>query len=387
MANNMKYWVNILHIYQPPTQEREVVEKVSNESYALILKLLATYPRLKITLNVSGSLLELLQKYGREDIIDGIRKFALEGRIELLGSAMYHPILPLLSAKEIERQIRLNDALLKNCFGDGNTHRGFYLPELAYSKKVASILKKLGFAFIVLDEIHSEMGVDSSTAYHMKGSGLGVIFRNTEFSKTFPPEYISTAKENMKGDYLVTMHDGELYGHWHRDDRGYYERVFTNPEIEMLTASEYLSRLTQKETISVREANWESTPQELGAKIPFGLWNHPQNIIHTRLNGFKNFVLKTVAAAEADPGYAKARDYADKGVASCAWWWASERKIGPFSPVSWNPTEIEKGAKQLLLAVRELQNIDENIKLRAEKLFLRIHTLVWEKHWREHKRG
>ncbi|MDD5068615.1 MAG: hypothetical protein PHN89_03385, partial [Candidatus Pacebacteria bacterium] len=83
----------------------------------------------------------------------------------------------------------------------------------------------------------------------------------------------------------------------------------------------------------------------------------------------------------------KARKYADKGVASCAWWWASERKIGPFSPVSWNPTEIEKGAKQLLLAVRALSNVDEKIKLKAEKLFAKLHELIWEKHWKDHKNG
>ncbi|MDD5050697.1 MAG: polysaccharide deacetylase family protein [Candidatus Pacebacteria bacterium] len=382
----MKYWVNILHIYQPPTQEKEVIEKVSNESYSLILKLLEKYPTLKITLNINGSLVELLEKYGRADIIDGIRKYAIEGRIELLGSAMYHPILPLLSKKEIERQIRLNEDVLRKYFGDAYKMAGFYLPELAYGPKIASLLKKLGFTFLVLDETHAEVKVDPEVRYVLKGNGLNVIFRNSEFSKTFPPEYISKNKEKF-ANYIITLHDGELYGHWHTDDRGFYERIFTDKEVQNLTASEYLSRLSKKETISVREASWESTKEELAEKIPFGLWDDPRNIIHKRLNLFRNFVLKTVEGAQGDLEYGKARKYADKGVASCAWWWASERKIGPFSPVSWNPTEIEKGAKQLLLAVRSLANADEKTKLKAEKLFAKLHTIIWEKHWKDHKNG
>ncbi|MDD4989283.1 MAG: polysaccharide deacetylase family protein [Candidatus Pacebacteria bacterium] len=383
----MKYWVNILHIYQPPTQEREVIEKVSDESYSLILRLLEKYSNLKITLNVSGSLVELLLKYGRKDIIDGIRKFAEEGRIELLGSAMYHPILPLLSRAEIERQIRLNETVLKEYFGDVYKTRGFYLPELAYSKRVAGVLKKLGFSYFILDETHALSLINPDIAYSLKGNGLSVIFRNTEFSKTFPPEYIYKNKDKVKSEHLVTLHDGELYGHWHRDDIGFYERIFTHTEIKTLTASEYLSSLSKKETIEVREANWESTKKELDEKIPFGLWDDPRNIIHKRLTLFKNFVLKIIKCAKLDSGYGKARNYADKGIASCAWWWASERKIGPFSPVSWNPTEIEKGARQLLLSVRSLQDIDEKKKLRAEKMFAGLHKIIWEKHWKDHKNG
>ena len=383
----MKYWVNILHIYQPPTQEKEVVEKVSDESYTLILKLLRTYPSLKITLNINGSLIELLEKFGRKDILEGIKEFAGEGRIELLGSAMYHPILPLLSKAEIERQIRLNEEILKKYFGEAYKTRGFYLPELAFSKKVADAVKKLGFSFLVLDETHSEIKVNNDVAYFLKGNGLAVIFRSTEFSKTFPPEYIFNNKDKIQSEYLVTLHDGELYGHWHKDDKGYYERIFTDASIKTLTASEYISGLVRKEIVAVREANWESTKQELEEKIPFGLWDDPRNVIHRRLNSFKNFVLKTVESSRSDIGYELARKYADKGVASCAWWWASERKIGPFSPVSWNPTEIEKGAKQLLFAVRSLQDVDAELKLKAEKLFAKLHTIIWEKHWKEHKNG
>ena len=48
-------WVNFLHIYQPPYQEPEVVQKISRESYWPLVKTLAENSNAKITLNFSRS--------------------------------------------------------------------------------------------------------------------------------------------------------------------------------------------------------------------------------------------------------------------------------------------------------------------------------------------
>ncbi len=382
----MLYWIDILHLYQPPTQSKEVVDKVVHESYEKILNLFETYPNLRLTINLSGSLIELLEKYGYQHIINGFRKYAGEGRLELLGSAMYHPILPLLTGKEIERQINLNTAILKKHFKAFFKPRGFYVPEMAYGKNIEKIIKKNGFSWIVLDEIHNKNPVHASVRYTSTG-GLGIIFRNTSFSKSFPPESIYTNRGKITGNYLVTAHDGELYGHWHTNDYGYYDKSFTDPAITMLTASEYLHRLTTAETVSLVEANWESTAEELSAHIPYGLWQHPANGIHKKLESLKKYALKILKENQENSHYDRARKHADKGLASCAWWWASERQIGPFSPLAWNPEEIEKGAQALLTAVRSLRNIDEKIYMDAEALFNKVHEAVWQKHWKKHPNG
>ena len=53
-------WINFLHIYQPPYQEPEVVQKISKESYWHLVEVLKRNPQAKITLNFSGCLLEHL---------------------------------------------------------------------------------------------------------------------------------------------------------------------------------------------------------------------------------------------------------------------------------------------------------------------------------------
>lgn len=379
-------WINFLHIYQPPTQTAEILKLVTEESYLKIIELVETYPNLKITLNISGSLIELWDNHGYKSLIERFRKQIEAGKIELVGSAMYHPILPLLDEVEVVRQVELHNEICKKHFGTTYRPTGFFLPEMAYSKKVGIILKDLGFSWLILDEIHfPDRKPNSHIKYTIKESGLKVVFRNRLISKMFPPEWVVTHLSEIKQSYLVTAHDGELYGHWHKHDNGFYKKAFSNPTISFLTVSEYLVELYTTETISAREASWESEDTELTEKVPYSLWADPKNPIHKKLEKFKKDVLQTIKTHASDNEYKKARTHLDKGLASCAWWWASGKKLTPVSAVSWNPTEIERGLKELLLAIRALSDIPAKTKISFEKKSAEISSLVWSIHWNKAK--
>lgn len=375
-------WINFLHIYQPPTQTKDVVEKVTKESYRLIINLLKKYPRLALTMNINGSLLEHWDNFGFQDVISDFKFLAETGRIELVGSAMYHPILPLVPLSEIRNQIILHNQISERLLGKSFKPRGFYLPEMAYSTEVGEVIKEMGFEWIILDEIHLGKKVDPSIRYIIEEFDLSVIFRNKAVSHTFPPESIFK-KSLIEVPYLITAHDGEMYGHWHKDDRGYYEKAFTNHDIEFLHASEYLKSLQKIKKIKVSRASWESTKEELDAGIPYGLWKHPENEIHNQLWELANLVSTTVKNNSHDPGFKTSSNHLSRGLSSCTWWWSSERKLGPFSPITWNPTEIERGATELLFAIRDLKKIDSKIKTQAEEKFKEIKEHVWNKHWQK----
>ena len=106
----MVYWAPILHFYQPPTQFPAVLKRICDESYRPLIALLGEFERARATVNINGSLTQMLLDCGHQDIVDGLRRLAEGGRIEFLGSAMYHPILPLIPESEIARQIQLNQA-------------------------------------------------------------------------------------------------------------------------------------------------------------------------------------------------------------------------------------------------------------------------------------
>ncbi len=391
-------WVNFLHIYQPPTQSKGVIDQVMRESYELIIALLKRYPKVRLTVNINGSLIELLLRDGHAGFISELASFVREGRVELVGSAMYHPILPLISADLARRQIMRNEEILRTHFGSDLKLRGFYFPEMAYSPAAGKIVKDMGYEWIILDELHAETDrpgmIDPRTRYVDADNGLGVVFRNNEYSKTFPPEYIVTklaaarakgGDENAIGEYLVTAHDGELYGHWHTDDKGFYEKAFTSPDIHMITVSEYLDGLSaaksETKKIGLKTASWESLPTELEEGTSFWLWSAPGNVIQDRLWHFANACALVVSQHSADPHAGEAETLLDKGFASCAWWWASGRKIGPFSPVSWNPSEIEEGAAMLLDSVRVLSSVPADERTKIEEAFVALKDMVWKEHW------
>lgn len=376
-------WINFLHLYQPPTQSKEVIDQVVRESYALLPKLMRCYPRSRFTVNFSGSLLELLETFGYHELLSEYRELVIEGRIELVGSAMYHPILALLPEEEIRRQIMLHEEINHKIFGVAYQPRGFFIPEMTYSKKVADVVRSLGFEWLILDDFHFPKDKPTSDKrYVIADNGLRVLFRNRSFSKTFPPEFILKHRREIDGQAIIIAHDGELYGHWHKDDKGYYKRAFTDSDITMTTVSEYLSNLKQEVIVVPRESSWESLEEELQTQNPFILWNASDNAIHQSLWRFTLFVIKIVNAHPNDTNYTLARRHADRGLASCAWWWATRAQLVTTSPVCWNPTEIEKGARELSMAIRSIEKLPFKTRLQGEVMYARLTRRIWETHWK-----
>ena len=136
--------------------------------------------------------------------------------------------------------------------------------------------------------------------------------------------------------------------------------------------------------ISPRNASWESTEKELKSKIPYALWDDPKNKIHKLLWELRELAITTINKNNNDPQYIWSRNHLDRGLASCSWWWAAEKKPDVFSPITWNPSEIEKGLKELINSIRSLQNIDSKTKLRAEKIYINLTKAIWNKHWKKY---
>jgi len=380
-------WLNFLHIYQPPTLEKELLVRITQEAYLNIVEVLKNNPQHKITLNITACLTEYLNQVGFTKLIDDIKVLAANGQIELTGSAAFHPLLPLLPEIEIIRQIKVNDEINKKYFGEAYHPQGFYLPEMAYSEAVAKIVKAAGFKWIILDEIAldgeiNDQHINYEQKYKLKKIGLNVIFRNRRLSKTFVPESIEgLLNKSDIPQVVVTATDGEIYGHKYIDQQQIFNRVLQNKKLVTATISEFLAGEHQEKKVSVLPSTWESTPTELAQGIYYSLWQHPKNRTHRKLWKLANFALKLNYKSLTDPNHFASRLHLEKGLASCTFWWASGKDFKLFSDPAWNPTEVEKGALELLCSVRSLVATSFRNKIKAEKMFLEIHKVIWIKHW------
>ncbi len=381
-------WVNFLHFYQPPSMGKETIDEVVKNSYSFIIKILKENRRAKITINVNASLLEHLEKFGHIDLIKEINKLALKGKIELVLSAAYHPVLALIPFEEALRQINLSRQINKKFFPKIKI-KGFFFPEMVYDKKIAQKLKKIGIKWIILDELsyNGRFGkIEYEKKYIDKNSGLEIIFRNREFSQDYPPKKVLETSKKGKDKIIITGTDAELYGDRHIDFEGDFYWALKNKNISVLTVSDFLKIRKEKEFVNPKILSWDTTEKKFQKGEALYLWNNPKNNIHKKLWELTYFAVKTVENNRKDKAYKWARWRLDRGISSCVYWWASEGDVGSWSLPAWHPDQIIIGAKDLVRSIRSLENISVTEKLKAEKLYLDINRLVWKKHWTKYYR-
>ncbi len=70
-----------LHFYQPANQQKDILEAVVAQCYRPLLEGFLQSPRAKLTLNVSGGLLESLERHGFVDVLEKFRALALTNRV------------------------------------------------------------------------------------------------------------------------------------------------------------------------------------------------------------------------------------------------------------------------------------------------------------------
>ena len=356
------YWANFLHIYQPPTQTEAIVRKVTEECYRTLVRVLEEAPRAKITLNINAVLTEQLERYGFRDVVEGLKRLAERGQIEFTGSAMYHPILPLIPKEEAIRQIRLNTAVNRHYFGDVYRPQGFFPPEMCYTLEVAKTVAEMGFRWIIIDEIafNGKLGqARNDTTYTLRElPDLVVFFKERPFSAGITYGNYPSSKPFLEAlrnrlttqTYLLTGTDGEVYGHHRPGQEQLLQEVFRAKEPKTCTVSELLHLFKRKEEANPLPSSWSTWEDEMAKGIPYPQWQYPGHELHQlqwRLTRLALELIKTVS--HETTGYAEAHRLLDEGLHSCQFWWASCR---PW----WDTGMIEWGARKLFDAISQVSD-------------------------------
>ena len=397
----MVIWAPVLHFYQPPTQFPAVLKKICRESYRPLIDLLGEFGQARATVNINGSLTEMLLDCGAQDVVNGLRQLAEGGKIEFLGSAMYHPILPLIPESEILRQIELNCAVNRRAFGEVYAPRGFFPPELAYDSVVADVAVKTGHRWVLASGVACATQWPVSVVHRVEGhSDLAVMFRDDivsnriSFKNTdgfgFIDHLRSLGAETPA--YVVTAMDAETFGHhvtdWERlflahvyaqFDHEANERALTDVRqrvdlaeqhrqilktmepngrgLRVVTATELLDLFPAGSPTTPRPSSWSTSGEDLASGVPFPLWDDPSNRVQALLWRHLHLCIELVdlasrtAAPNARPYVDIARGLLDRALHSCQFWWASHRPM-------WDLNMVERGlAEQQAVALNAMKAI------------------------------
>jgi len=373
-------WANFLHFYQPPTQKKTWVNRIAAEAYRPIVSGLTKQPDNKITLNINGILLELLDAYGDGDIIETLRQLLERGQIELTGSAKFHPLLPFLPKDEIIRQIQLNEETLKKYFGKAWQKKGFFPPEMGFDKNTARIVKELDYQWIIADELsfpREKRPIDYGKIYQIDGlPDFYIYFRERKISWIILSGQVGTGELLIKGlaerlqkdEYLITAMDGETFGHHRPGLEQLLFEIHSFREITNVLISELPAYFPLVQKINPEPSTWALMEKDIELKKPFSRWKDPDNAIHEAQWKLTNLAIEAIHSADKNsPRYLSARLALDRALHSDQFWWASAR---PW----WSIEMIERGAKELYDAVAKTPQIADDKKKRALELY---HSIVF----------
>ena len=381
-------WINFIHLYQPANSDAHTIKEATEESYLRLVRALEENPKTKFTLNITGCLILRWDILGYTELINRLKKLIKKNKIEITATASYHPLLPLVPEKEVVYQIKDQEKILKKYF-DIKKPEGLFLPEMAYSPRVGKIIKKLGYKWIILDEIahNKKLNYTNTTkVYKDKSSGLNIVFRSRNLSKSYVPDTLLKLIKNKKNSQVfISGTDAELYGLRHKDPTAQFEKLLKHKNLKTQTISEFVNSYqssNKPEKTDLVSCSWESTELELKNKTPYVLWLDNKNKIQQKLWELTNLVYGIIEKHEKDENYFWARWHFVRGLASCTFWWASAKDFRMFGPISWSPDEIERGGNELIRSIRAIENeTTRKDKIKAEKLYIKIKEMVWHMHW------
>lgn len=131
---------------------KDIFEKVAGKSYRpmtkLLQRMLDTYPEFKVSLSISGTVLEQAEAWG-PDVIEAFRALVATGRCEIVAETYYHSLAFFYSRSEFEHQVKMHQDKVRELFGVET--KVFRNTELSYDNNLAKWADDYGFKGILAE--------------------------------------------------------------------------------------------------------------------------------------------------------------------------------------------------------------------------------------------
>lgn len=306
----------LLHAYQPWSQREGIRQKIFYESYWPIVALADSYPAFAFSMDIARSLGEHLPNW----FLKRIQSTYQRKKIELLNTSAYHYILPLHNISTIRQQLILNEEFYRANFIGNDPLPGLFLPELAFSPKIAEYSPLYNFSWCLADELsythkrahlpeHARMPIN----WVPQCGPTGVLLRSNYWSnrisfghyhsaEIFFEELLNGQKKwrsraGIDGDsYIIIATDMETFGHHQKDGIVSFLMPFLTKILEhsdTITITP-LNKIFEKfpkipHMQFFTPASWSTEKEHLDQGIPYPLWDHPTNHFHRLWNEFTKY--------------------------------------------------------------------------------------------------
>ncbi len=282
-----------VHQHQPVGNFGFVFDEHTRDVYLPLLKRLVEREFFPVVMHVSGPLLEWLES-SHSSYLDLVGELAAAGKIELLLSGYYEPVLAALPREDRVEQIVWMREAIESRFGV--TATGLWLTERVWEPELAADLSNAGVRYVLVDDRHflvsgferEQLHVPWRTESDGKRVDVLAIDERLRYLIPFrPPSEIATYVRELRAaghGLAVFADDGEKFGGWPgtrewvydkgwlRDFLDVMEKLVASGEIVMSSCSEALrdvrsGGLAYLPTASYREMEGWSLPAAAAARL------------------------------------------------------------------------------------------------------------------------
>jgi len=154
---------NASNYFDAPYDGREsnerILHKVAEKSYLptnqRLLELLHTHPEFRLSLSITGTVLEQLEKWS-PDALKSFQDLVATGQVEIVAETYHHSLAFFYSRGEFETQVDMHRRKVQQLFGQ--TPQVFRNTELAYNNDLAYWADQAGFKGILAEGWDAVLG-------------------------------------------------------------------------------------------------------------------------------------------------------------------------------------------------------------------------------------
>ncbi len=297
------------------TNNQEILHKVAAKSYIptnrKLLELLHTHPKFKLSMSITGTVLEQLEKWSPEALAS-FKQLTDTGRVEIVGETYHHSLAFFYSKSEFEAQVDMHRRKVDQLFGQRPTV--FRNTELAYNNDLAYWADKAGYKGILAEGWEAALDWRSPNYVYMPtytdnirlllknyklSDDIAFRFTNREWSEwpLTANKFSHWLSETGDATNFNLFMDYETFGEHQWEESGIFEFLehlpnewLADPSHTFMTVSEAVDTYDPVDRVDMPETvTWADTERDLTA----WLGNPMQQQAIAALYGMQDLVLRS----------------------------------------------------------------------------------------------
>lgn len=273
------------------SSNQQVLKKVVEKSYLPtnehLLKILKAHPEFKLSLSITGSIIEQLERWSPETL-QSFKDLCDTGRVEIVGETYHHTLAYFYSKSEFETQVQMHRQKIEEVFGQ--TPKVFRNTELAYNNEVAQWAEQAGYKAILAEGWDPILGWRSPNYVYrpVHTNKIRLLMKNYKLSDDIAfrfgnkdwPDYPLTADKYVKwlsqdgnATNINLFMDYETFGEHQWEATGIFEFLDHLPkewlkdkDHTFMTVSEVVDAFEPVDRVDVPETiSWADVERDLSA--------------------------------------------------------------------------------------------------------------------------